>query len=215
MNLVVRRHALTRLLAVSLMACFTALTAKAAGLGLDGGSWAILYSRNCPPSPTTVMRDDETVWRLQVRGICEPHYVMRGAGDLTRLQLEEEGASLSVTMQIANARLRSVQDGGTSTYATVMLQRAGDNLSGEGKYAHYRQWALSHRIALADGTFTVTIPLDRENWKGVWGAHAPEAAWKDLLANLGRVGISLGGRSDAGHGIKGVGDLYMLEFKVE
>lgn len=140
---------------------------------------------------------------------------MRSAGDLARLQLEEEGASLVVTMQIANARLRSVQDGGTSTYATVMLQRAGDNLSGDGKYAHYRQWALRNRIALADGIITMKIPLDRAIWTGVWGAHPPEEAWKDLLANLGRVGISLGGRNDAGHGIKGVGDLYMLEFKVE
>lgn len=197
------------------MACFAALAAKAASLGLDGGSWAILYSRNCPQSPTTVTLDDKTVWRLQVRGICEPHYVMRGAGDLTRLQIGEKGASLVVTMQIANARLRSVQDGGASTYATVMLQRTGDDLTGDGKYAHYRQWAFRNRIALVDGTVTVTIPLDPAIWTGVWGAHAPEEAWKDLLANLGRVGISLGGRSDAGHGIKGVGDLYLLEFKVE
>jgi hypothetical protein len=203
-----------RLLVAMLMSCLMVFVAHAATLGLDGSSWSILYSKNCPASPSTVTVNGKTAWRLQVKGTCQPHYVMRGASDKVRADIEGAGSSLVVTMQIANASLKSVEDGGTNTYATVMLQRADDDLSGQGEYAHYRQWAFRHRIKLVDGTFTVTIPMDRAIWTGVWGMNAPDTAWKELLANLDEIGVTLGGESDAGHGVKGVADVYMLELKV-
>lgn len=203
-----------RPLTALLMSCLVVFSAHAATLGLDGSRWSILYSKDCAASPTTVTVDGKTAWRLQIEGPCQPHYVMRPANDKVRALIREPVSWLVVTMQIANANLKSVQDGGTNTYATVMLQRRGDDLSGQGEYAHYRQWAFRHRIQLVDGTFTVTIPMDRTIWTGVWGKNAPDAAWKDLLANLDRIGVTLGGKSDAGHGVKGVADVYMLEFKV-
>ncbi len=209
-----RDDTLMRLLAALLMPCLVVFPAHAATLSLDGSRWSVLYSRNCPASPSTVTVKGKTAWRLRIEGTCQPHYVLRPANDKVRAILKEPVSWLALTMQIANARLKSVQDGGTDTYATVMLQRRDDDLSGQGKYAHYRQWAFRHRIKLIDGTFTVTIPMDRTIWTGVWGKTAPATAWEDLLANLDKIGVTLGGASDGGHGVEGNADIYMLEFKV-
>ena len=162
-----RDDTLMRLLAALLMPCLVVFPAHAATLSLDGSRWSVLYSRNCPASPSTVTVKGKTAWRLRIEGTCQPHYVLRPANDKVRAILKEPVSWLALTMQIANARLKSVQDGGTDTYATVMLQRRDDDLSGQGKYAHYRQWAFRHRIKLIDGTFTVTIPMDRTIWTGV------------------------------------------------
>jgi hypothetical protein len=203
-----------RLLAALSFSCLVTFSAQAATLGLDGSRWSILYSRDCPASPSSVTVNGKTAWRIEIKDRCQPHYVLRLANDKVRALLKEPVSWLVVTMQIANANLKSVQDGGTDTYATVMLQRRGDDLSGQGAYAHYRQWAFRHRIKLIDGTFTVTIPMDRTIWTGVRGKNAPDAAWKDLLADLDRIGVTFGGASDGGHGVAGNADLYMLKFKV-
>jgi hypothetical protein len=201
-----------RLLA-ALASCLLTFSAHAAALGLDGSRWSVLYSRDCPASPSTVTVNGKTAWRLEIKDNCQPHYVLRPANDKLRALLTGPVSSLVVTMQIADANLKSVQDGGTDAYATVMLQRRGDDLSGEDEYAHYRQWAFKNRIKLVDGTFTVTIPMDRMIWTGVRGKNAPDSAWKDLLANLDKIGITLGGTSDGGHGVEGNAELYLLEFK--
>jgi hypothetical protein len=203
-----------RLIAAVLLFGFAPLSAHAATLSLDGSRWSILYSKNCPASPSTVTVNGKTAWRLQIEGTCQPHYVLRPANAKVRALLKEPVSWLVVTMQIVNANLKSVQDGGADTYATVMLQRRDDDLSGQGAHAHYRQWAFRNRIKLVDGTFTVTIPMDRTIWTGVWGKNAPAIAWADLLANLGKIGVTLGGASDGGHGVGGNADVYMLEFKV-
>jgi hypothetical protein len=203
---------LTALLLFSGLAAFAA---HAATLDLDGPGWSILDSKNCPESPSAVAVNGKPAWRFEIEGTCEPRYVLRDASDEVRAAIRGADASLVAKMHIANARLRAVKDGGTNTYATVMLQRKGDNLSGQDEYAHYRQWAFRNRIKLVNGTFTVTIPMDRTIWRGAQGENAPDAAWNDLLANLDKIGVTLGGESDQDHGVKGSAGLYMLEFKVD
>ena len=207
-------NVMKRLLAVLICSCLAAFSAHAATLDLDGSGWSILDSRNCPESPSTVAVNGKPAWRLEVDGPCEPHYIVRDADDAVRTAIKGAKASLVVKMHIANAHLRSVQDGGTNTYAMVMLQRKGDDLSGKDESVHYRQWASRNRIKLVNGTHTVTIPLDRTIWTGVGGKNASESAWNDLLANLDKIGVALGGESE-GHGVKGSAGLYMLEFKVD
>jgi hypothetical protein len=197
-----------RMLTVLLASCLAALGARAATLDLDGAGWSILHSENCPESPSTVFVNGMPAWRLEVDGTCELHYVLRDANDEVRAAVKGAKASLVVKMHIANARFRPVQDDGTTAYATVMLQRKGDDLSG-------RQLAFRNRIKLVNGTYTVTIPMDRTLWTGVGGENASEAAWSDLLANLDKIGVALGGERDEDRGVKGSGGLYMLEFKVD
>ena len=188
--------------------------ALAASLGLDGSSWKVLYSKNCPANPSTVTVNGSKAWLLKLRNDCQPHYVLRGASDSMRAAIKDSGSSLMVTMQVANAALKSVQHGGSNTYATVMLQRQGDDLSGSGKYEFYRLWAGGYRIKLVNGVYTVTIPMDRTKWTGVFGKNPSDTAMKDTLANLNRIGVTMGGASDFGHGVKGTADIYMLGFTV-
>ena len=44
---------------------------------------------------------------------------------------------------------------------------------------------------------------------------APDTAWNDLLANLDKIGVTLGGETEGSHGVKGSAGLYMLEFKAD
>lgn len=96
-----------------------------------------------------------------------------------------------------------------------MLQRKRDDLSDQDEDAYYRLWAFRNRIKLVNGTFAVTIPMDRTIWTGVGGKSAPDTAWNDLLANLDKIGVTLGGETEGSHGVKGSAGLYMLEFKAD
>ena len=204
-----------RLFPLLLFSCLAVFVAHAATLDLDGPGWSILDSQNCPESPTTVAVNGKPAWRLEVDGTCEPHYVLREVNDEVRSAIMSTDASLVVKMHIANARLRSIHDGGTNTYATVMLQRKRDDLSDQDEDAYYRLWAFRNRIKLVNGTFAVTIPMDRTIWTGVGGKSAPDTAWNDLLANLDKIGVTLGGETEGSHGVKGSAGLYMLEFKAD
>lgn len=197
-----------RLLALLLFSCLAAFGARAAALDLDGSGWSILDSPNCPESPSTVAVNGKPAWRLEVEGTCEPRYVVRDTDDAVRAAIKRPGAALVVKLHVANAQLRSSEDGGKTAYATVMLQRKGDSPSG-------RQWASSNRIALVNGSATVTIPLDRATWTGSDGKSASDTDWNDLLANLDKLGIALGGESDQAGGIKGHGGLFMIEFRID
>lgn len=205
----------TRLLIAVLFSCLAAFIAHAATLDLDGPGWSILYSENCPESPSPVAVNGKPAWHLEIDGTCEPRYVLRDADAAVRTAVKGADASLVVTMHIANAHLRSVDDGGTNTYATVVLQQKGDDLSGIDGHAPFRQWASHNRLRLVNGTTTITVPMDRTKWTGVLGVNAPDTAWNDLLANLDKIGITLGGESDEDKGIQGKAGLFMLEFKVD
>lgn len=185
-------------------------------LSLDGSDWEILFSDNCPGHPTTVSLNGETSWRLRLRNDCKPDYVLHDAGSGVRAEISDSGSSILVTMGFANiSGLKSVQDGGSNVYATVMLQRKDDNLSGDGKYEFYRLWAGGvYRIKIVNGTYTVTIPIDTSKWTGVLGRNPSSNQMNDTLNNLWRLGVTFGGTSDFGHGIKGAADIYMSKFRV-
>ena len=204
-----------RLLAALFFSCLAAFVAQAATIDLDGSGWSVLNSENCPENPSPVAVNGKPAWRLEVDGTCELRSILRDVDDAVRAAISGADATLVVRMHIANAHLRSIQEGGKDTYATVMLQRKGDDLAGQDELTHYRQWALRNRINLVNGTFTVAIPMDRTIWTGVSGENAPDSAWNDLHANLDKIGITLGSESDAGNGVKGSAGLFMLEFKVE
>ena len=185
-------------------------------LGLSGESWKVLYSKNCPSTCSAGQVDGQPGWTFNVKDNRQPHYLLRSVPDSARNAIKDANSSLVVVMTIDEVDLKSVQDGGTNCYATVMMQRAGDNLSGQGQYAHYRQWAGgAFRFPLVDSKFvTMTIPMDRLKWTGVWGQNAPADAWSGTLNNLSKIGVTLGGTSDFGHGIKGSGRLYMTKFEI-
>jgi hypothetical protein len=184
-------------------------------LGLNGDSWKVLYSKNCPPTCGNSAVDGQPAWYFGVSNDREPHYILRSVPDSARNAIKDANSRLTVVMSVDEGELKSVQDNGTNCYATVMMQRAGDDMTGQGQFAHYRQWAGKHRFSLVDGKFfTMSIPMDRLQWTGVWGQNAPVDAWTGTLNNLEKIGVTLGGTSDFGHGIKGTGRIYMTKFEI-
>jgi hypothetical protein len=185
-------------------------------LGLNGDKWKLEgLSKNCPATCDTATINGGEAWRFVVKDNRQPHYIVRGAGaDVIENAIKDAGSSLNVAMTISEAAFRSVQDGGTDCFATVMMQREGDNLSGTGKYEFYRLWAGQQRIKLVNGSFEVVIPMDRAIWTGVFGRPGGDGPWSEMLRNLGKIGVTLGGKSDFGHGIKGDGKLYMTKFEI-
>jgi hypothetical protein len=184
---------------------------KEMNLSLAASGWDVLYSKNCPAHPN----DSSNGWVFYVKDTRQPHYILKGANDAVRSAIKDANSVINIAMTITDENLKSVQDGGTNTYATVMLQREGDTLTGQGKYEWYRLWCGgAKRISLVNGYFQVSIPMDRNIWTGVFGRVASDIAWSGTLNNLGKIGITLGGTSDFGHGIKGVGKLYLNKFEI-
>lgn len=85
----------------------------------------------------------------------------------------------------------------------LYFQRRGDTLSGAGKYEFYRWWGNAHVQILAPGSFDVTAPLDPAQWGSVLGKNGTQAlsAWAAALADVGRMGFTMGGNKFAGHGV--------------
>jgi hypothetical protein len=183
-------------------------------LGLSGSDWKVENSKNCPPTCESSTANGYPAWLFTVKDTRQPHYIMRGAGaDKIENEIKDAGSYLEVALKIEGADLKSVQDGG-DCFATVMMQRQGDDLSGQGKFEFYRLWAGTKRIKLIDGSFEVSIPMDRTIWTGVFGKPAGSTPWSEMLRNLSKIGVTLGGTNDFGHGIKGVGKIYCHKFRI-
>jgi hypothetical protein len=90
---------------------------------------------------------------------------------------------------------------GSSPRITLYFQRAGDDWTARGKYAAYR-WYSKQRLAIADGTFDLLIPLEYLSWGPVTAStYNTQAYFEAAKAAPRRVGFVLGGSVGAGHGI--------------
>ena len=85
----------------------------------------------------------------------------------------------------------------------LFLQRRGDNLSGAGAYEFYRWWSRAG-VVLADGTFTLDVPLQPSLWTSVFGksGESNPRAFAAALADLSSVGVTFGGGCFYGHGVR-------------
>ena len=97
-----------------------------------------------------------------------------------------------------------------------ILQRRGDDLA----HDLWRWYAIGDRVYLAPGEFTVTVPLTVDRWNNVNGSYSlakRQAAFADVLANLGNVGVTFGGGCCADHGAdvsNGTARFTMLDFSI-
>lgn len=116
------------------------------------------------------------------------------------------GKSITLTVQIT-AAAGTVFDDRTDAGKTVpgmpamrlLLERKGDTLDGSAAMAQYRLWAGAYPVYLAPGTFTVTVPLDWQDWTGVFGGQDAQS-FADMLSNIQWIGLSFGGDGSFGHG---------------
>ena len=102
---------------------------------------------------------------------------------------------------------------GTGT-VTLYFQRRGDNL----EYEHYRWFATTDAKELAEGTHTITVPLDPSRWVSVYGKRGDTvlADWQAAINDVGAVGMVFGGGYFAGHGVfvhEGTATMTILDWK--
>ena len=97
--------------------------------------------------------------------------------------------------------------------ARALIQKENDDL-----YAsNGRFWSNPIAIPLVPGKFSVTIPLDIDNWSNVDGKR-DKSGMKTLLANMGRIGLTFGGGCFFGHGINvsgGAAKFTVTNFEVQ
>jgi len=106
----------------------------------------------------------------------------------------------------------------------IMIQRAGDNYSGQGAYDFYRLWyrwdvtTNNLDVFANQGPITITVPLnDPTQWGSVFGHTPTEQQFQDTLANIANVAFTFGGQDFDGHGVflvSGVSVFKVISFHV-
>ena len=104
----------------------------------------------------------------------------------------------------------------------LFFQRKGDDMTSQGIMQYYRWWANPTYHVIAAGSGDMTVPLVPSQWSSVFGARGDASAqvigfFNDALRNCEHAGITFGGGSAFGHGVRvtsGSARYHMLEFRV-
>jgi len=83
-----------------------------------------------------------------------------------------------------------------------------------------RWWATGDTILLANGTFTVTIPIDPARWTSVLGAVGTSvpSEWSATIQDVGDIGMTFGGGCCAGHSInllQGQSQFRLVRYEIQ
>jgi hypothetical protein len=100
---------------------------------------------------------------------------------------------------------------------TIWVQRKGDDMTGKGKMQYYRWWGLTSITDLKGGEFDVTISAKLPGWTSVFGNQTNEAGFAGCMNQPQRVGMTFGGGSFLGHGVRltrGTAKFTLLAFEV-
>ena len=146
------------------------------------------------------------------------HYVTRASGSLAG----KTAIILRYRVDMASgAKLVPSSDPSAPSIGPVMyIQRSGDNWSGNGKYETYRWWAtFDAPVPITPGEHALTIPLSGR-WTAVETSNSASSpqAFRDAMANAGRVGFTFGGGTGYGHGVYAFGGTVrftILSFEID
>jgi hypothetical protein len=117
---------------------------------------------------------------------------------------------ITLRYRVETARgVRFIADEAPNEPATISLyfQQAGDDWSGEGRFASYRWYSPEHAVVpLTAGEHTITVRLD-ETWTNVNGRPNVEVPqrYAAALQNTARLGIAFGSPSLRSHGVYATG----------
>lgn len=197
----------------AMLLALASVAPAAAAQRLDASAWSIDFSRGMPARPLPASGG----WAIDFPfpGPREGHvnYVSFAPGPLTAAR------AILVDLRIEAAPgTRFVARDTPAMPATVslFLQRRGDSLSR--RHALYRWYAPRHGvIELAPGLHRLVVPIDH-GWTSVLGepAAAHAAAFRDALADAGRIGLVFGSTSRRGHGVHSTGParLTVTDFRI-
>lgn len=116
------------------------------------------------------------------------------------------------------AKLKPDNTGNMPPLVCLWVQRKGDDMTGKGKMQYYRWWAIGEYEPLSPGVFEIKADVKYiEDWVSVFGDRTNLAQFQACLKNPQKVGMTFGGGSFLGHGIrltKGSATFTILEFEV-
>jgi hypothetical protein len=191
-----------------------------AGISLSALSWDIQYSQNMPVHPSTA----DAGWAFDFpKGTnCSNKYKCPAVHYVTTKYTEAlpYKSTLTISGEITvtnkptfNYQLKSTNTCLSPPNARALIQKKNDDLYD----SNGRFWSNPIAIPLVPGKFSVTIPLDIDNWSNVYGKR-DKSGMKTLLANMGRIGLTFGGGCFFGHGINvsgGTAKFTVTNFEVQ
>ncbi len=198
--------------ALTMAACGDPLLAPPSAPVLPSAqAWNIQYSPGMPPHPIAV----DGGWYFDFPApncgradVCSVHYVTTPV----KMSLATSGrvrAMFRVTASdrpVFNYRLSPDNTCNYPAHARFYLQRAGDDLSGQGEYEFYRWFSNDVAYELAAGSANLIAALTPEQWTSVFGKKGDYdspamAGFAQALRHLGHVGVVFGGGCYYGHGV--------------
>jgi hypothetical protein len=184
---------------------------------MAASAWVFQYSNSTPASPSAAGNGWSFTFPNTSGLYGGVHYLVTQSPNLT----SKSTLTMSGVISVTPATVWGSNDPSdiTPDHCRAYFQRAGDDLSGTGPYEFYR-WFNHTKIALADGSFDVTIPFDPSQWVSVFGkdGNAAGSGWTDARANAQWIGITCGGTYFAGHGAyvkSGSATFQMNSFSVQ
>jgi len=184
---------------------------------LNAGDWAITYSPGMPASPAAAPGGG---WFLDVpigpegdAAFTAPlipavHYVTVGQnvnlGGRARLsadlKLETSGSP------VFQYKLAPNNTCDHAAAAVLYFQRRGDDMSGAGAFEFYRWFSDPVEFTLANGSTTLSAPLDPASWISIMGKRGnadatAQAGFAAALADVANAGFTFGGGCFKGHGV--------------
>ena len=182
-----------------------------AQLSMAASAWVFQYSNSMLEGPSPA----GSGWSFTFLDTSGPyggvHYLVTKSPNLT----SKSTLTMSGVISVAPGTVWGSNDPSDTTpdHCRAYFQQAGDDLSGTGPFSHTT-------IALTDGSFNVTIPLDPSQWGSVFGkdGNAAGSGWTNARANAQWIGITCGGSYFAGHGAyvkSGSATFQMNSFSVQ
>lgn len=193
---------------------------------LNPASWNILYSPGMSAHPSAIS-STEVGWSFYFpqypgplpcanEGACSAvHYItspaqapLSGVSITLTGRIEEPGVATRIYPQTVIYPKFQYQTQPENTcispasYARLLIQRAGDNLTQE----YYRWWSNPIALELKHGAFSVTVNLSPGQWSDVYGKEGNSSAsatagFLAALTNVGNLGMTFGGGCFFGHGV--------------
>ena len=179
----------------------TRVKAATASVSMNPAAWVFQYSPGMPPTPTG---DPAGGWAFDFPTRPNSvHYLVTTANPRPTVNV-----SMNFEISASADAVFDFRTNPNNTCASppsllhLYIQRVGDEMTGQGQYAFYR-WFSIPTVVLANGTFTLTAPIDPSQWIDVWGrpGSASPADFIAAMSNIANLGMTFGGGCFAGHGV--------------
>jgi hypothetical protein len=123
------------------------------------------------------------------------------------------GGRIVFTLEVSSGPLVGTEEPISAGQIFVYFQAAGEDWRGDGK----RWWShqSAHVAKVADGRWTLDVPLTHEHWRSVFTCSTPEA-FTAALAQVTAIRFT-GGSNSKGHGLQDFeGDAWLriVEYSV-